>query len=143
MINNVSSTKVYSDPHQKIFIVQKSNKTYYVRDAGIRVGILVHDEKNILLVKQYRFIPNRFVQEIPGGGLKSNEKPKDGAKRELFEEAGIVDEELENYFHFHPGLDINYNSTYIFASNKIDYFKQKKMMRLTLWKYFHSEKYWI
>ena len=48
----------------------------------------------------------RFVWEIPGGGLDRDEEPMDAAYRELHEETGIMDNELENYFHFHQ-LDID------------------------------------
>ena len=46
-INN-SRNVVYTDPYQEIFTIEKSNKKYYVRNAGIRVGIIVYNKQNIV-----------------------------------------------------------------------------------------------
>ena len=94
--------------------------------------------QNILLVKQYRLIPDKFVWEIPGGGLNEFEEPIDAAKRELCEETGIVDKKLKKYFFFQPGLDTNYNPTYLFASNKINSFRQLKNDEISYMQIFSS-----
>lgn len=48
---------------------------------------LVIRENKILTVQTYRF--GRHINELPGGGIDSNESPEDAAVRELFEECGV------------------------------------------------------
>lgn len=55
--------------------------------AGI---IAVDDDRNILLVRQYRKGVEREVLEIPAGKLEKNEDPKKCCERELLEETGYA-----------------------------------------------------
>lgn len=50
-----------------------------------RTRVLVIHKKQILLVKN-RLSSQKWT--LPGGGIKKKEKPKDAAKREIFEEIG-------------------------------------------------------
>ncbi len=48
------------------------------------------DAGNVTLVKQWRAATGRFMLEIPAGTLEPDEKPEDGAPRELLEETGLT-----------------------------------------------------
>ena len=53
------------------------------------VGIIaLDDEKNIILVKQFRAATKNVLIEIPAGKIEKGEKPKDAAHREMNEEIG-------------------------------------------------------
>ena len=48
---------------------------------------LVMREDKILMVKTFRF--NRYIFELPGGGIEMGESPEEAAIRELKEECGL------------------------------------------------------
>jgi len=66
--------------------------TDVVRREAARVAVIDADGRVLLL---HTWDPGRAdseVWELPGGGLKDGEIPVDGARRELYEETGIVAE---------------------------------------------------
>lgn len=61
-----------------------------VRHNGACCVVAIDDQKNVFLVRQFRYALNNEVLEIPAGKLDViGESPLDAAKRELFEETGV------------------------------------------------------
>ena len=50
------------------------------------MALVVRDNR-ILMVQTYRF--NRYINELPGGGIEKGESPEEAALRELKEECGL------------------------------------------------------
>lgn len=50
------------------------------------MALVVRDNK-ILMIHTYRF--NRYIYELPGGGIEAGEMPEEAAIRELREECGL------------------------------------------------------
>jgi len=57
--------------------------------GGVAV-VALDDDDNVLLVRQYRYVFSRALDEIPAGKLESGEDPREAALRELREETGAV-----------------------------------------------------
>ena len=55
-----------------------------MRDRSM--ALVVRDNR-ILMVQTYRF--NRYINELPGGGIEKGESPEEAALRELKEECGL------------------------------------------------------
>ncbi len=56
------------------------------------VGLITNENSEVLILDHF-FRP-RFSWGLPGGFLNTNEKPEDGIRREIFEEAGLEIEHL-------------------------------------------------
>jgi ADP-ribose pyrophosphatase len=66
-------------------------ETYSLRVDRPTVAVLALDEAGrVLLTRQYRPGPGRFLTELPGGYLDDGESPAAAAARELAEETGYA-----------------------------------------------------
>ena len=99
----------------------KKHKTKQVKCAG---GIVINDSSEVAIVNQ-----NHDSWSLPKGHIDPGENALDAAKREIYEETGIIDlefiKELGSYNRYRIGLDGNddlselkYISLYLFTSNQ-------------------------
>jgi ADP-ribose pyrophosphatase len=80
------------------------------------VAVVVVDEQgNVLLVRQYRYPAGKFLLEIPAGGIDPNEEPIDCVRRELQEEIGYFPQKIEELGGFYsvPGYGTEYLYCYL------------------------------
>jgi ADP-ribose pyrophosphatase len=61
-----------------------------IRHPGASAIVAMTPEKEILLVKQYRYAIGGFIWEIPAGTFLGQESPIECAQRELVEETGYA-----------------------------------------------------
>jgi ADP-ribose pyrophosphatase len=75
------------------------------------VAVVVLDEQdNVILVRQFRHAADRFLLEIPAGGIDSGEEPIDSVRRELQEEIGYFPRKIDKLGGFYsiPGYGTEY-----------------------------------
>ena len=65
---------------------------HYAFTFGSVFIIPVNDKGKILMVKQYRYLNDRFSIEFPGGGVKKENNHDFEAEKELIEETGFEGE---------------------------------------------------
>ena len=77
-----------------------------VRHPGAVVILPFINEREIILVKQYRYPVNEWIYELPAGTIERNEKPEETAYRELEEETGFKAGVLKHLLTFYttPGI---------------------------------------
>ena len=118
------SAEVYRDKVQVIRKVVADfgpfEKEYFVRDSGVRSGVLLVRDESVLLVRQYRLQINALSWEIPGGRVDAGETPEEAAIRECHEESGIRCQKLQPLTFYHPGLDANHNPSHLFWTSEFD-----------------------
>jgi ADP-ribose pyrophosphatase len=66
-----------------------------VRHPGAVAIVPLLDDGRVVLIRQYRYAPNKMLLEIPAGTLEHGEPPIKCATRELKEETGYEADEIE------------------------------------------------
>lgn len=61
---------------------------YVLNTRDWAVAIAMNENREVLMVRQFRFGVRRMTLEFPGGLIDANESPEAGSKRELLEETG-------------------------------------------------------
>lgn len=78
-------------------------RAYPVLALGGSVGVLPFlSKQEVVLVRQYRHVPQGFSWEVPGGSIAAGEPPEQAAQRELREEAGYRAGRLRRLGGFWP-----------------------------------------
>jgi ADP-ribose pyrophosphatase len=94
--------------------VEKTNGTKTTREVVEHsdcIAVVALDEQdNILLVRQFRHAVDRFLLEIPAGGIDPGEEPIDSVRRELQEEIGYFPRKIDKLggFYATPGYGTEY-----------------------------------
>jgi len=86
-----------------------------VEHADCVAVVVIDDEDNVLLVRQFRKPVEKELLEIPAGGIDPDEEPEDAVRRELREEIGYLPHKLERLggFYSTPGYCTEYLYLYL------------------------------
>jgi ADP-ribose pyrophosphatase len=93
-----------------------SSGNYIVMDARDWVVVVPVIGNDFLMVKQWRHGNSQLSIEFPGGVIEKNEKPEDGAKRELKEETGFTAGRLVHLASMSPNPALFSNTVHFFAA---------------------------
>jgi 8-oxo-dGTP pyrophosphatase MutT (NUDIX family) len=77
-----------------------------VHHPGGAAVVAIDTQERVCLLRQYRYVADGWIWELPAGKLEPNEPPLATAQRELVEEAGVSAERwhtLESYLSS-PGI---------------------------------------
>lgn len=77
-----------------------------VEHRGAVAIVVVNEDNEIFMVRQYRKPVEKVLLEIPAGTLEENEDPMDCARRELSEETGLTAAKWEHILSYYsaPGF---------------------------------------
>ncbi|MFE3326802.1 NUDIX domain-containing protein [Streptomyces sp. NPDC059176] len=75
---------------------------HVVRLHHVSIAAILDDRDRVLMLWRYRFVPNRFGWELPGGIVDEGEDPRTTALREVEEETGWRPESLEHVVTYQP-----------------------------------------
>lgn len=87
-------------------------------------AVLLEKDGKILLVKQFRYLYNKSIYEIPAGKLNDGEDPCLGAERELEEETGYK-ANLRKEFDMYPSPGYTDEVIHVFRAIDYKYIGQK------------------
>ncbi len=76
----------------------------WIKHPGACAVVPVFEDGSIMLVKQYRYAPQKIFIEVPAGKIDSGEAPENTAQRELLEECGVTCENLKKAGAFYPAI---------------------------------------
>jgi 8-oxo-dGTP pyrophosphatase MutT (NUDIX family) len=60
-----------------------------VHHPGGAAAVAIAADERVCLLRQYRYVADGWLWELPAGKLEPNEPPQETARRELAEEAGV------------------------------------------------------
>lgn len=81
----------------------------------------ITEEREVILIRQYRYPINEVLLELPGGFVDAGEQPQQGIQRELIEETGYS----FSSFHYlgltaaNPGVLNNYTHMFVALGGKL------------------------
>ena len=111
----VYRTRRFDVVESKLRIRDKIIKKPFIRHNGF-AEILPIEGGSVVMIREYRHGINRYVYEIPSGTLKNGERPIDGARRELIEEAGIAASRLRHMFSGYHMLGYSSGESHYFLA---------------------------
>jgi ADP-ribose pyrophosphatase len=125
----ISSQKVFSGRIFNVTVdtVREGELTYQrevVHHHGSAVILPVFDNGTVALVRQYRHPAVRYLLEAPAGTLAENERPEDGAARELQEELGLSAGRLEKLSEFFVSPGFCEEKMWVFLATELSEGKQ-------------------
>ena len=117
----LSSRIVYDNPWTKVRedqVIQPSGArgVYGVVLRKLGVGILaVNDKGQIFVQRDYKYPIDKFLLNIPAGGVEEGDEVLDSAKRELKEEGGLTAKKWTKLgsFYTSPGLSDEFATLYL------------------------------
>jgi ADP-ribose pyrophosphatase len=91
-----------------------------VEHPGAVAIIALDKEKNVYLVRQYRYPIGRITLEIPAGKLDAGEEPVNCARRELAEEVGLQAAEWQLLLTFYSTPGFSNEIMYLFMATGLE-----------------------
>ena len=73
-----------------------------VRHPGSVVLLPIPEPGKIILIRQFRYAIDRWIWELPAGGLEPGEDPAEGAARECEEELGLAPGRVTRLHGYYP-----------------------------------------
>lgn len=117
----LSSKQIYSGRAVKLRVdtVEKPDGKQTTREIVEHadcVAVVVLDEQdNVVMVRQFREAVGKTLLEIPAGGIDPGEEPVDAVRRELQEEIGLLPQKIDRIggFYSTPGYCTEYLYLYL------------------------------
>lgn len=102
MWKKIKTKEIYRHPRLTLFkdeiLLSNGEKSDYIHfeiENDATAVICQDSQGKILLLKEYSYLPNRKIYQLPGGQIKKHETPKQGALRELAEEVNLKANKLK------------------------------------------------
>ncbi|MBI2038279.1 MAG: NUDIX hydrolase [Candidatus Magasanikbacteria bacterium] len=92
----------------------------FIETPGNVIIVPVLDDGRLVLVRQYRYLDEKYSIEFPGGGVGKEESPAQAAKRELLEESGYNTENLIKIGAFQPDCGVVKDMSHVFVANELN-----------------------
>ncbi|HBP51478.1 MAG: NUDIX hydrolase [Candidatus Shapirobacteria bacterium GW2011_GWE1_38_10] len=93
----------------------------YVSAPSGTIIVALDKDKNLILVRQYRYTQKGFTYEDPAGAVDENENFLGTAKRELFEESGYRSETFIDLGRYHTLSNETDHRCQIFLATNCEY----------------------
>lgn len=89
---------------------------YYLESPGAAMVVPILPDGRMVLVRQYRYLLDKFSVEFPAGGIKIGHNARQTAAIELKEETGYDAEELISVAEFEPNNGFMKDRMHVFLA---------------------------
>lgn len=121
----LTSTEIFAG-----HVIQVTKDTAQMENGDVRTREVVHhnggacvlaltSNREVYLVRQYRYAIGREMWELPAGKLEKGEDPFAAAKRELTEEAGITADTWLSLGAFYPTVGYCTEAIHLYAAKDL------------------------
>ncbi len=83
------------------------------------VVILPLIEHEVIMLRQYRPGPRRWIYELPAGTVEEGEDPEETARRELLEETGYEAQDMRLLFKMYPSPGVSTELMYMYLATNL------------------------
>jgi 8-oxo-dGTP pyrophosphatase MutT (NUDIX family) len=100
---------------------------FYVLESADWVNVIPLTPRNeVVLIRQYRHGIRESTLEIPGGIVEESDTPEGAARRELIEETGYKEAEMQLIGCVHPNPAFLTNRCYTFVAKAVSRVKEQQ-----------------
>jgi len=103
---------------------REAGRELVLHNGGAGV-IAIDEDKNVLMVSQYRKPYDQMLLEVPAGKLEKDEDPQSAAIRELEEETGYTAEKVTYIGKYYPTPGYCSEITYLYFAENLSFVGQK------------------
>jgi len=96
----------------------------WIKHPGASAIVPIFKNRDVMLVKQFRYRAKQIFYEVPAGKIDPGEIPAATARRELKEEAGLHCQNLDYIGHFYPAIGYADEIIHIYVAHNIEVMKQ-------------------
>lgn len=120
----ISEEVVHQNNHwtykKDIFECDGKKAEYFYGDFNDGVIVIpVLDNGQVVLIRQYRYLRERYSVEFVMGGIHGEETPAQAAVRELREETGLESSNFSKIAEFEPYIGSAKDTSHVFLANEI------------------------
>jgi len=124
---SVFKGRILQDVHLDTVLLPNGTKVQLecIRHPGAAAVVPFLSKDEIILIRQYRPVVDKYLWEIPAGTLKSGESPIRCAKRELKEEIGYTAHSIKYITHIYTTPGFANECIYIYKGSHLKKVKVK------------------
>jgi len=91
----------------------------WIKHPGAAAVVPLFENGDLMMIKQFRYPPQKVFYEIPAGKIDKGEAKDTTAKRELKEETGLIFDELISLGDYHPSIGYSDEVIYLYIARDI------------------------